>query len=50
MFGSDWPACLLSNTYDGTIRIAEELTATLSVGERAEIFGGTAASFYGLSV
>lgn len=48
MFGSDWPVCLLAATYDEVLTATEELTAHLSEGERAEVFGGTAVRWYGL--
>jgi L-fuconolactonase len=48
MFGSDWPVCLLAGTYDDWAQAAEQLTAELSDDERAAVFGGTAAHWYGL--
>lgn len=49
MFGSDWPVCLLSATYDEVLAATEELTSRLSVDEQADVFGGTAARCYGLA-
>jgi L-fuconolactonase len=49
MFGSDWPVCLLSAEYHEVVGIVEDLFARLSAGERAAVWGGTAARFYGLS-
>ncbi|MFD4572552.1 amidohydrolase family protein [Streptomyces sp. NPDC058417] len=49
MFGSDWPVCLLSAGYDEVVALAEALTGPLSAGERAEVFGGTAARWYGIA-
>jgi L-fuconolactonase len=46
MFGSDWPVRLPAATYDRVVSVAEELTADLNEGERAELFGGTAARWY----
>jgi L-fuconolactonase len=49
MFGSDWPVCLLAGSY---AQVVEALAAALGpVGdpEREQIFGGTAARFYGLA-
>jgi L-fuconolactonase len=48
MFGSDWPVCLLAASYGEVVEAAEQLTAGLTAGERAEVFGGTAARVYGL--
>lgn len=48
MFGSDWPVCLLASSYDLWVSTATALTAALTEAERAEIFGGTAARWYGL--
>jgi L-fuconolactonase len=48
MFGSDWPVCLLADTYD---KVVEGLTANLdqlSNHERQAVFGKTAAAWYGL--
>ncbi len=48
MWGSDWPVCLLAASYDQWRAAAEELVAGRTEAERAAIFGGTAARFYGL--
>jgi L-fuconolactonase len=48
MFGSDWPVCLLASDYAGVTELARTLTAGLSAGERAAVFGGTAARVYRL--
>lgn len=48
MWGSDWPVCRLRAEYGVWLGAAEALTAHLSEAERAAIFGGTAARFYGL--
>jgi L-fuconolactonase len=48
MFGSDWPVCLLACGYDRVIELAEQACAGLSEPERASVFGGTAARWYGL--
>jgi L-fuconolactonase len=50
MFGSDWPVCLLAASYADVVAAARDLTAQLSGGERASVFGGAAESAYGLSV
>jgi L-fuconolactonase len=50
MFGSDWPVCLLAASYGEVVNAAEELTSALSPDERSEIFSGTAARVYGISL
>ena len=50
MFGSDWPVCLRSTTYELWLGIANDLTASCSEAERGAIFGGNAARFYNLDV
>ncbi|MGV9604541.1 amidohydrolase family protein [Streptomyces sp. NPDC003631] len=47
MFGSDWPVCLRATDYTGTVTVAESLTAALSPDESAQVYGGTAARWYG---
>jgi L-fuconolactonase len=49
MFGSDWPVCTLSASYDEVMRTAERATKELSDSERADIFGRTAARSYGVT-
>ena len=48
MWGSDWPVVLLAGDYGGWLAMAQALVAGRSDAERAAIFGGTAARFYGL--
>jgi len=48
MWGSDWPVCRLRGEYADWHAAAQTLTADLTAVDRALIFGGTAASFYGL--
>ena len=48
MFGSDWPVCTLSASYDAVYRSAQVATARLSASERQDLFAGTAIRFYGL--
>lgn len=48
MFGSDWPVLDLASTYETWWASAQELTRTLSESERAAVFGGNAARFYGI--
>ncbi len=49
MWGSDWPVCRLRAEYGAWHSAAEELTAGLSEADRAQVFGGTAARFYGIA-
>jgi len=49
MFGSDWPVCTLRSTYAQWWQWANELTASLSVQAKDDIFGKTAQRFYGLA-
>jgi L-fuconolactonase len=48
LFGSDWPVCLLRTSYEQVVESAEALTARLSAGERAAVFGSNAVSWYRL--
>jgi L-fuconolactonase len=48
MWGSDWPVCRLRAEYADWHRAATVLTEGLSEAERARVFGGTAAAFYGI--
>ncbi|MET7944652.1 amidohydrolase family protein [Streptomyces sp. NPDC005302] len=48
MFGSDWPVCTLAASYGEVMYLAEELTMSLSPGEREAVFAGTATRVYGL--
>ena len=49
MWGSDWPVCRLQAEYEDWYTVAKSLTAHMSAHENDEIFGGTAARFYGLN-
>jgi L-fuconolactonase len=49
MFGSDWPVLNMGGDYPGWLSAAEALTAGLAADDRAQVFGGVAASFYGLA-
>jgi L-fuconolactonase len=49
MFGSDWPVSLLAASYAETIAAAAQLVEGVSSAERDEVFGSTAAAWYGLS-
>ena len=50
MFGSDWPVCLLAADYPTVVETLKQLTVELSIPERAALFGGTAAAWYGLAL
>ncbi|WP_135556206.1 amidohydrolase family protein [Paenibacillus cymbidii] len=49
MFGSDWPVCLFSATYDDVVALLESCTLDgWSDEEKAALYGGNAAAFYKL--
>ena len=48
MWGSDWPVVNEAGGYAAWRAAAEALTAQLSPADRARVFGGTAAAFYGI--
>ncbi|MBL6852501.1 MAG: amidohydrolase family protein [Alphaproteobacteria bacterium] len=48
MWGSDWPVLLEAGDYAQWLAAAETLTKHLDASARALVFGGTAATFYGL--
>ncbi|MEO1549788.1 MAG: amidohydrolase family protein [Pseudomonadota bacterium] len=48
MWGSDWPVCRLQAEYPVWHQVAQDLSAHISPADRAQVFGGTAARFYGL--
>lgn len=48
MYGSDWPVCELAGSYEQVFRALEEALGPISNDERSQIFGETAARFYGL--
>ena len=49
MFGSDWPVLTENGDYLGWLAAGEALTSGLTESERVDVFGGTAARFYGLA-
>jgi L-fuconolactonase len=49
MFGSDWPVCTVAASYAEVLDLARAALAPLSDGERADVLGGTARRFYGLT-
>ena len=48
MWGSDWPVLNLAGCYQGWRTMCEGFIAQLSPADQERVFGGTAASFYGL--
>jgi L-fuconolactonase len=50
MFGSDWPVSTLQAGYSQVVGLTTELLAGLSGGERAAVFGATAAAWYRLDL
>lgn len=50
MFGSDWPVCELTGTYQQVFDALAECLAPLSDAEREQIYAETAREFYGLNV
>ena len=48
MWGSDWPVCLLAASYGDVLATAESFVRTMSMADRADIFGGTALAWYGI--
>jgi L-fuconolactonase len=48
MYGSDWPVCLLAGTYDQVVEAMEANLGRIGPDDRARIWGGSAAEFYGL--
>jgi L-fuconolactonase len=48
MFGSDWPVCLLANTYPKWHQVVSTFCSKLSADEQARVFGRTAVEAYRL--
>ena len=48
MWGSDWPVCLFAASYEQTLRLVEDYTDGFSDEEKAAVFGGNCARFYGI--
>ena len=49
LFGSDWPVCLLSASYERVFELASETLGALSDPELSAVFGGNAAEVYRLA-
>jgi L-fuconolactonase len=50
MIGSDWPVCLLSSEYEGTMRIVQHYLEQFGVTDREKVLGANAIRFYRLPV
>lgn len=48
MWGSDWPVVGLAGAYSDWLDQCEAMLSALSADDRAMVFGGTAAEFYGI--
>lgn len=48
MFGSDWPVCTLSGSYDDVVGIIRNYISGLSPADKDKIMGANARTFYGL--
>ncbi len=48
MWGSDWPVCLLAASYERVFNVMRDYAKNLSDGQRAAVFGGNCARFYGV--
>ncbi|MCW5881755.1 MAG: amidohydrolase family protein [Anaerolineae bacterium] len=49
MFGSDWPVCTVAADYEQVVGLAEDYVARRAPHAHDAIFGGTAATVYGLT-
>jgi L-fuconolactonase len=48
MWGSDWPVCLLAGSYERVFGLMDEYASSLTASQRAGLFGGNCARFYGV--
>lgn len=48
IWGSDWPVMTLAGSYADWLEVSEQALGQYSADERAAIYGGNAAAFYGL--
>jgi L-fuconolactonase len=48
MFGSDWPVCLPTASYQQVVKIVADYVQNFSEADKSQIFGGNAIRFYGL--
>ena len=49
MYGSDWPVCLVSASYEEALNIVKEYFSSFSKHEQELFFGGNAIKFYNLN-
>ncbi len=47
MYGSDWPVCLLAESYSGVMDIVRRFLSTFTTEEQAKIMGSNAMKVYG---
>ena len=50
MFGSDWPVCLLADSYENVLSIVTEFFKSFSKQEKEKVFALNAIQFYNLNV
>jgi len=50
MFGSDWPVCELAGSYQQVHDALRDILGPISEDEQRQLFGATAARFYGLTL
>jgi L-fuconolactonase len=50
MIGSDWPVCLLSAEYEGTMKLVTDYLRPFPTATQAKILGANAARFYKLNL
>lgn len=50
MWGSDWPVLTMAGDYPSWFAQAQRLTDILPIADASDLFGGTAARFYGLEI
>ncbi len=48
IFGTDWPVCLTGQSYDQVCELTRYLVDGLSAADQSKVWGGNAATFYGL--
>ena len=48
MYGSDWPVCLLSASYESQIDVITKYLSQLSTIQTEAVMGGNAIRFYNL--
>jgi L-fuconolactonase len=49
LYGSDWPVCLVTGSYERILEIVEYYFSSFSPGEQELFFGGNAIKFYNLN-